>query len=121
MGWGGLATFLSGAASVATPASAAKALAAGSTVSNAFLSLYNEAYFNNLTMNVISAGISKQREGILANITSQRDDALSKYPVNRAIADALAYHSACNIISGLEAAAAATKNAAAKDIAPALK
>ena len=121
MGWSGLATLLSGAASVTTPASTAKALAAGSTVSNAFLSLYNEAYFNNLTLNVISTGITKQREGILMNITSQRDDPLSKYPVNRAIADALAYHSACNIISGLEGAAAATTIADAQRIAPALK
>lgn len=117
MGWGGLATFLSGAASVATPASAAKALAAGSTVSNAFLSLYNEAYFNNLTINVISTGITKQREGLLAHITKERAKSLSDYPVNRAIADALVYHSACNIITGLEAAAAAT-NKTTDNIAP---
>lgn len=107
MGWGGFATFLSGAASVATPASAAKALAAGSTVSSAFLNLYNEAYLNNLTTNVISTGITKEREGLLERISEQRGKALSDYPVNRAIADALVYHSACNIITGLEAATTA--------------
>lgn len=111
MGWGGLATLLSGAASVTTPASTAKVLAAGSTVSNAFLSLYNESYFSNLTLTVISAGISKQRKEVLDNITAHRNEDLTKYPVNRAIADALTYHSACNVISGLEAAALATKSA----------
>ncbi|WP_327079701.1 hypothetical protein [Polaromonas sp. CG_9.5] len=118
MGWSGFATLLSGAASIATPVSAAKALAAGSTVSNAFLSLYNEAYFNNLTVNVISAGISKQREGLLQYMTKEREKPLLQYPVNRAIADALTYHSACNIITGLEAAATATKSPLTANIAP---
>ena len=118
MGWGGFATLLSGAASVVTPASAARALAAGSTVSNTYLSLYNEAYFNNLTVNVISAGISKQREGLLQYMTEERKKSLSNYPVNRAIADALTYHSACNIITGLEAAATATKSSTTANIAP---
>mgnify|MGYP001581180867 CR=1 FL=1 len=117
MGWGGFATLLSGAASVVTPASAAKALAAGSTVSNAFLSLYNEAYFNNLTVNVNSAGISKQREGLLQHMTVERAKPLSAYPVNRAIADALIYHSACNIITGLDAASAAIQSSTAIKIA----
>lgn len=121
MGWSGLATFLSGAASVATPASAVKTLAAGSTVSNAFLSLYNEAYFNNLTVSVISAGIGKQREGLLEQITKQREKPLPEYPVNRAIADALAYHSACNIISGLETAASAAKTVEATKVVPQLQ
>lgn len=121
MGWGGLATLLSGAASVTNPASAAKILAAGSTVSNSFLNLYNEAYFNNLTVSVISSGIAKYREGILTQITDQRQGTLSDYPVNRAIADALTYHSACNIITGLEAAATATKSASTVSVAPAIK
>lgn len=110
MTWGGLATLLSGAASVTSPASVAKALAAGSTVSNGVLSMYNEAYFSNLTINVISTGISKRREGILQQLTELRKNTMVDYPVNRAIADALTYHSACNIISGLETAASATNN-----------
>lgn len=113
MGWGGLATLLSGAASVTTPASAARILSAGSTVSNGLLSKYNEAYFNNLTVQVISTGITKQREVALVNIQKQRDASLVAYPVNRAIADALNYHAMCNVVAGLEMAAAATKNSSA--------
>jgi uncharacterized protein YceK len=109
MGWGSAALLLSGAASVVTHAHTAKALAAGSTAATGINSLYNEAYFNNLALNVISAGISKQREQILGQITTQRAKPMADYPVNRAVADALQYHAACNMISGLEAAAVATK------------
>lgn len=117
MGWSGLATLLSGAAAVTTPASAAKVLAASSTVSSGILSNYNEAYFSNLTAQVISAGISKQREAALVNIQSRRHSSLVEYPVNRAIADALSYHGMCNMVTGLETASAATKNAIATDVA----
>ena len=109
VGWGGLATLLSGAAAVITPANTAKSFAAGATIASGFNTLYNEAYFNNLAVNVIPAGIPKQREGILAQIEEKRKLPLPEYSVNRAIADALTYHSSCNIISGLEAAATATK------------
>ncbi|WP_337880093.1 hypothetical protein [Rheinheimera sp.] len=120
LGWGGLATLLSGAAAVVTPATTAKALAAGSTVSNGILSQYNEAYFNNLAINVISSGITSQREGILQQINSKRQQSLVEYPVNRAIADAVQYHAVCNIISGLETAAVATRNMNSQPPAPAV-
>jgi len=112
--WGGLAVFLSGAASVVTPVNTAKALSAGSTVSNGILAQYNEAYFNNLAINVISSGITSQREGILLQINKKKTSDLIEYPVNRAIADAVQYHSVCNIISGLETAAVATRNLGSK-------
>lgn len=113
--WSGLAVFLSGAASVVTPVNTAKALSAGSTVSNGILAQYNEAYFNNLAINVISSGITSQREGILLQINQKKKDDLIDYPVNRAIADAVQYHSVCNIISGLETAAVATRSLNAKN------
>lgn len=117
MGWGGLATLLSGAATVTTPAAAAKVLSAGSTISNSYLSLYNEAYFNSLSINVISAGIAKHREGLLQYMGGERSKEMNEYPVNRAIADALSYHAACNIVTGLEAAATATNAADAVKVA----
>lgn len=66
MGWGNLATLLSGAASVTTPIAAARILSAGSTVSSGVLARYDQAYFNNLALNVVSSGISRKRDGILA-------------------------------------------------------
>jgi len=118
--WSGLAALLSGAASVVNPASTAKALAAGSTVSNTYDNLYSESYFQDMTINVISAGISKKREGIFLQFQEFRNKGLTEYTVHRAIADALTYHSACNVISGLETAGRATNQADAEKIAPQL-
>lgn len=117
MGWGSLTTLLTGAATVTTPISAARVLTAGSTVSSGVMGVYNEAYFNNLTVNVISAGIAKHREGLLQYMGGERGKDMTSYPVNRAIADALSYHAACNIVSGLEAAASATNAADAVKVA----
>jgi len=118
IGWTGLATLLAGAAAVVPHALTAKALAAGSSVSTGLLSTYNEAYFNNLAVTVVSSGISKQRESILASISTYKNRSLAEYPINAAIADALAYHAACNIVSGMEAAAKATSNADTAKFSP---
>jgi uncharacterized protein YceK len=109
MGWGSLSLLLSGAASVVPHAQTAKAMAAGAAVATGTNAIYDQTYFNNLAVGVIAAGITKQREGILTQISNKSNKGLVEYPVNRAVADALVYHSACNIISGLEAAAIATK------------
>lgn len=109
MGWGSLSLLLSGAASVVTHAQTARALSAGAAVATGTNAIYDQSYFNNLAVGVISAGITKQREGILVQINNKSDFDLVKYPVNRAVADALMYHAACNIISGLETATIATK------------
>lgn len=109
MAWGSLSILLSGAASVVSHAETARALAAGAAVATGTNAIYDQAYFNNLAVGVISGGIAKQREGILIQINNKSTLDLVKYPVNRAVADALQYHSACNIISGLETAAIATK------------
>lgn len=118
MGWTGLSILLSGAAAVVPHAATAQALAAGSTASTGLLSTYNEAYFNNLTVTVVSAGIAKQRDSILASMAALKTKPLSDYPVNAAVADALAYHAACNIVTGMEAAAKATSSASTAAFAP---
>lgn len=118
MGWTSLATLLSGAASVIAHPVTAQAFAAGSTVSTGLLSTYNEAYFSNLTVTVISAGIAKRRESILASISGYKTKTLGQYPVQAAIADALVYHGACNVVAGMESAARATNEANPKTFAP---
>ncbi|PFH10963.1 hypothetical protein BCF11_3399 [Collimonas sp. PA-H2] len=113
--WTTLSLLFSGAASVVPGAQAAKYFAASSTASIGILSTYNEAYFNNLAMNVISTGITKKREGIQTSIFNAQKLSLVDYPVNAAISDALSYHSACSIIAGMEVAAHATGKADVKE------
>lgn len=117
MAWGGLATFLSGAASVVTNPTSAAVLAAGSTVSNGVLNLYDQSYFSSLAVNVISSGITRQRQALLEQLRDARKNKdPAEYPLNQAIGDAINYHAACNIISGLETAANATKVASTKSV-----
>lgn len=109
MSWSSLSLLFSGAATVAKPITTAKAFSAGSTAAGGILSTYNDAYFNNLTLNVIASGITRQRQAQLEKISEMKTKSLMEYSVNQAISDALNYHAACNMISGLETAAAATK------------
>lgn len=104
MGWTGLAALLAGAATVVPHELTARTLAAGSTFSIGILNSYNESYFNNLAITVVSSGISRKRENILSSIEEKQEKPLTTYPVNAAIADALTYHGACNIVSGMEEA-----------------
>jgi uncharacterized protein YceK len=107
--WSSLGLLFSGAASVVGHAATAKVFAASSTAVTGVESTFNEARFSNLAVNIIATGIAKRREAILSGITGKADSSLVSYPVSAAVADAVAYHSACNIVSGLETAAEATK------------
>ena len=62
MAWGSFSLLFSGAASVNPHAQTAKAFAAASTVATGANALYEQAYFNNLAVNVIAAGIAMARE-----------------------------------------------------------
>ena len=104
LGWTGLAALLTGASSVVQHAQTASALAAGGTFSIGMFNAYNEAYFNNLALTVISSGISRKRENIMSDIAEKQTEPLHMYPVNAAISDALTYHAACNVVSGMEEA-----------------
>jgi uncharacterized protein YceK len=115
MAWGGLSTILTTAATVTTPLAAKNALTAGGAMSGSLNTLYDEAYFSSLTTGVISAGIAHKRSALLAAIYQSRQEKASAqaYTVHRAIADALEYHGACNVIAGLEAATTTTTTATA--------
>jgi uncharacterized protein YceK len=105
--WTSLSLLLSGAAAVIPHAATAQALAVGSTASTGILNSYNESYFNNLTITVIESGISKKRLGIHEGIKIRQKDDLKAYTIHAAISDALLYHAACNMVSGMEAASKA--------------
>ena len=114
--FGDVSTLLAGAAAVVSPTSLAKALAAGSSISTGFLTNYESSNFQNLSATVISGGINRQRQAILTRIYKDRQTSLTDYSVEHAISDAIEFHSACNIITGLEVAAAATKGSNDRDL-----
>lgn len=64
-------TAFSGAVLVTTPASVARVFLRPVLCPMSLLSKHNEACFNNLTVQVIFTGITKQREVTLVNIQKQ--------------------------------------------------
>lgn len=106
---GSLTSFLGGAGAIATGVTASRALAGSAGITSGVRAEYEQSYYYNQAASIISAGIRKRRAGILNQIDSVRLDAASKQPVSvqaytpeRAISDALRYHGACTLLSGLE-------------------
>lgn len=103
---GALTTTLAGAGAIVTPATAARALAGTAGITSGVGAEFQEKFFSKLTVQVITKGIEKRREAIYDQIKKDRESAdYENYPVEAAVKDALRYHSACNLLIGLEEAA----------------
>lgn len=104
--WGGLATLLAGAGSVISYGPTAQAFSAGGAVSSGIRAEFNQAYFANLAIEVMTAGINSRRTEILQEIYKRRGNSGDEhYSLNGAVRDALKYHSACTAVTGFEVAA----------------
>lgn len=107
--FGSLTTVLGGAGALVTGAGAARALAGSAGVVSGVRAEYDQSYFYNQTINVISQGIRQRRKDILGEINSEntgrgtsgsRDT--TAYTVEAAVRDAIRYHGACSVVAGLE-------------------
>lgn len=109
--WSGVVSAATGAASIAfSPEGTKDALTAVSTTSAAVGDQFDKEYLFSLTMPVIVQGVESRRDEISDSIKERRTTngdptALKGYPLSAAIADALEYHAACSISSGLQQAA----------------
>ncbi len=102
----GLATTVfAGAGAVLAHEQTAKEFAAVAGVASGARSEFNSSYFRNITIEVISEGIDTARETIKKEIEQKNNKSIEQYTVEAAVADAIAYHNACNVIVGLQAAA----------------
>ncbi|MEO0617166.1 MAG: hypothetical protein AAFY69_13635 [Pseudomonadota bacterium] len=102
--WGGLAILFGAAGSIVSHPASAQAFSAAGATSSGVNAVIDQAYFANLAVEIITAGLSKRRKDILEEIDNKRERAEPRYAVNEAIADALRYHSACSAVTGLEVA-----------------
>ena len=75
-----------------------KGLATLAGVSSAYAKLLGEKYFNQ--NDTALQGIELARARILEEIIEEKNSNLLEYPINRAINDALRYHSVCNVADG---------------------
>jgi hypothetical protein len=103
---GSFATALGGAGAIFTSANVARTFSGLSGIVSGVGAEFNQAYYANLTVSVIVQGIDAERQRIREDIARARatDHEATQYTVQAAIADAIRYHAACSIITGLSAA-----------------
>ena len=99
--FGTLTTVLGGAGAIVTGEQAARTLSGLAGISSGTRSELNQAVFESITTSVIIPGIQNRRNEILQNILSKREEPLSNYTIQGAIADVIKYHGACSMDTGI--------------------
>ena len=109
LGW--LTTAAGGAGAIVTAAAAARALSGVAAIMSGVRAEANEAYFHNLTIQVLTDGMEKKRQEIYREIRENQQKNVTAYPVEKAIGDAIFYHDHCSLLAGLEFSAASLRRA----------
>jgi len=73
-----------------------------STVSTGIRADFNEVHIRETTKQLFTRGFELRRKEILEQIEEDRKQDTEHYTVERAVADAIKYHDACNMGTGLE-------------------
>lgn len=110
---GSLATTLAGVGAILTPASTVRALAGSAAITSGIRAEFQQDYFANLAVEVITKGIDARRKAIYEEILKRREAAkdIKEYPVKAAVKDAIFYHGACGLLAGLEEAGTSIERA----------
>jgi hypothetical protein len=110
-GLGAIATALAGAGAIFTPATTVRALSGAAAITSGVNAEFDEKLFARLTIQVITKAIDSRRSEIYKGIAEKQGKLIKDYPVEAAVKDALYYHGACSLLSGLEQAAASIERA----------
>lgn len=105
---GGLTTALAGAGAIVTGALGSQILSGSAGATSGIRAEFNDVYFAQKAVEVLTKAFDVRRNDLLMEIYNKRkkdaEPKMEAYPVERAVADALRYHGACNLITGLEEA-----------------
>ncbi len=103
---GTLTTVLGGASAIVTGAGGARALGGAAGITSGINAEFDQAFFKNLAIHVITPGIDSRRDKKLKEIRKNRKNkTIKQYNVQAAIRDALDYHNQCTLNTGMEEAA----------------
>lgn len=102
---GTLTTAAGGAGAIFTGVSSA--LSATAAVISGIRAEFNQNYFANQTIQVLTTGMETRRAALYEAILDCQKLNYKDYPVQAAIKDAMEYHASCSLITGLEVAASA--------------
>lgn len=103
-GFGTAATLFGAAGALVPYAETAKILSGAAAATTGIRAEYNEDFYANITAHVITKAINLRRGDILDGLRDARKTPLAEYSMEAAIGDAVTYHGACTLISGLEVA-----------------
>jgi len=101
---GSLATLFSGAGAIISHQTTAQLFSAAAGVVTGTKAEYDKAFYSDLALNVIVAGIDQARSDYQNKIDEKLTENLLKYPVTAALSDAMKYHSKCIATEGLNQA-----------------
>ena len=108
--FGSLTTISAGAGAIVTGEASVRMFSGLAGIFSGLRSEFNQVYFNNLAMEVVISGIDIARKDILRGLIAYRmEHDADEYTVQAAIQDALQFHGACSIISGIQAAGQAVE------------
>ncbi len=99
--FGTLTTVLGGAGAIVTGENTARFLSGLAGISSGTRSELTQAIFESIATSVIIPGIQKSRADLLKEIEKKRSRAVEEYTVEGAIADAISYHGACSMDTGV--------------------
>ncbi len=102
--FGTLTTILGGAGAIVTGDTAPRILSGLAGISSGTRAELNQAIFESITTSVIIPGIQKTRSALLKEMLDKRTKNLSEYTIEGAIADAIEYHGACSMDTGISCA-----------------
>lgn len=98
-------TLLGGLGAIFTGADTVRALSGSAAIFSGWGAVSNDAFFQDLTVQVITNGIKLRRTDIHEDMARKRDLGLPEYPAEAAVRDAIRYHASCSLVAGLEQAA----------------
>lgn len=99
--FGTLTTILGGAGAIVTGADTARLLSGLAGISSGTRAELNQAIFESVATSIIIPGIQKSRSDLKKEILKKRSKTLEEYTIEGAIADAITYHGACSMDTGI--------------------
>ncbi len=100
---GSATTILAGAGAIVT-GGAVNALSASAAATSGIKAEYNQSYFHDLNISVITKGIDVRRKDIYDEIKVRQGDGYELYNVQAAIRHAIKFHGACSMVEGISTA-----------------
>lgn len=99
--FGTLTTLLGGAGAIVTGENSARLLSGLAGISSGTKAELNQAIFESIATSIIIPGIQKSRSDILKDILKNRAKPIEEYTIEGAIAEAIVYHGACSMDTGI--------------------